>query len=255
MSPLAVITIVQNAGPRLPHWLAHYSRQLGLEHCYVIDEGSSDGSTDDLKGAVRLSIPASSGSEERRIAFVSRIAAGLLNYYKCVAYVAADELLLADPRFYASLAAYAEAMRADAVTSIGLALVQAEGEPVLDPARSVGEQRGSVVFSSSMCKTNLISRSVAWAPGWHSHDGPPQFDGLYLFQVGEGTALGALPLAEDAGIGDLDGPLGEDLAAFMRDTVAPASSPQAYAVPLARYGARRIPLAPEFREALSAKPI
>ena len=36
----------------LPRWVAHYGRECGTDHLYVIDDNTSDGSTDDLPCSV-----------------------------------------------------------------------------------------------------------------------------------------------------------------------------------------------------------
>ena len=288
MPPLAVITMVYNEAQKLPVWLRHYGRQVGLRHCYVIDHGSTDGSTARMGGASRIALPRSPQDNEQRLQFVSRLTEGLLAYYRRVAYVDADELLLADPERYRTLADYAERMDADAVTSIGLEVVHGEGEPSLDPALSLGEQRGSAIFSSSMCKTNMVGRGVNWAPGWHAHDGQPRFDDLYLFHLRHadlGQALhrlaitrampwasdaagghqrtgddwmrevvvnfGRIPLDGDTGVTDPDGPIARDLAAFVADSVPGSGPGEPWSVPLARYGRPRVPIEKRFRAALA----
>lgn len=288
MPPLAIITMVYNEAIRIPYWLAHYKRQVGLQHCYVVDHGSTDGSTKSLQGANKIRLPRSPQDNPRRTAFISDLTSGLLRYYSRVAYVDADELLVAEPGRFADLNDYASRMEGDAVTSIGLEVVQAPDDQPLDASRGIGEQRSSVLFSSSMCKTNMVGRRVNWAPGWHSHDGRPSFDGLYLFHLRHadlGQALerleitrnmpwsdekaglhqrveddwmrrvllefGRRPLAEGSGLLDRDGPLAEDLAAFLADSREPGDPRQPYGVPLARYGKERIPLEPAFRKVLS----
>jgi hypothetical protein len=290
--PLAIITMVYNEPDRLPYWLAHYAREVGLEHCYVIDHGSDDGSTADLRGASRLALPRTPQDNDRRTRFITDLARGLLLYYRRVAYVDADELLLADPAKYSDLADYAARMQSGAATSIGLEIVQGPDEPPLDLHRGVGEQRGSVLFSSSMCKTNMIGTSVNWAPGWHSHDGPPRFDDLYLFHLrhadldqalrrlaitrdmpwanehagkhqrmddewmrGVVEGFGRLPLATGTSLTSPIGPLAKNMHDFIADSVPNSTPGLPYIVPLARYGRERIPLDADFRAALSATPL
>ena len=42
------MTVVRDERVMLPLWTRHYGAQLGVENLYVIDDNSSDGSTDDL---------------------------------------------------------------------------------------------------------------------------------------------------------------------------------------------------------------
>jgi len=285
--PLAVITMVYNEAEKLPIWLRHYGRQVGSQHCYVVDHGSDDGSTADLGSVSRIALPRSPQDNDQRLALVTDLARGLLRYYARVAYVDADELLLADPARYADLGDYARRMTADAVTSVGLEIVHGPDEDPLDSALAMGEQRGSAIFSSSMCKTNMVGRAVNWAPGWHAHDGAPRFDGLYLFHLRHadlGQALrrnaitrampwaseaagrhqrndqawmktvvehfGALPLDPHTGVASPDGPVARGLAAFVADAAPGASPDQPWSVPLARYGRPRVAIEPRFRAAL-----
>ncbi|MET0271084.1 MAG: glycosyltransferase family 2 protein [Sphingomonas sp.] len=285
--PLAVITMVYNEAQKLPVWLRHYDRQVGLEHCYVIDHGSDDGSTANMGAASRIALPRSPQDNVQRLALVTDLARGLLRYYRHVAYLDADELLVADPVRYRDLADYADRMTGDAVTSIGLEIVHGPDEAPLDPERDIGEQRGSVIFSSSMCKTNIIGKEVKWAPGWHAHDGRPRFDDLYLFHLRHADLdqalhrlaitrampwaseaagrhqrneddwmrnvveqFGARPFATGEGIATPDGSIAQDLAAFVADSTPGGAPDQPWSVPLARYGNKRVTVESRFRAAL-----
>ena len=42
---IAVVTMVFNEREFLPIWLRHYGPQVGYENLFVIDDGSTDGST------------------------------------------------------------------------------------------------------------------------------------------------------------------------------------------------------------------
>lgn len=285
MHPLAVITMTYNENRKLPYWLGHYAAEVGLEHCTVIDHGSSDGSTDRLHGANRLRLPRSPQDNDRRTAMIGDLAAALLRHYAHVAYVDVDELLVADPDRHASLRDYAADIDADAVTAIGVEIVHATGEARLDGHRGIGEQRAYGLFSSSMCKSSMIGCRVAWAAGFHAHDGPPRFDDLYLFHLRHADLDEALERLEitrsmqwnhdDAGrhqrgsaeaMIDLvhrfgNRPLGSfaNLQAHCADFLAAARPPAIvgapYEVPLAIYGTERVPLSPRFRSALSRRPL
>jgi len=287
--PLAVITMVYNEAEKLPIWLRHYGRQVGLGHCYVVDHGSDDGSTVLMGGASRIALPRSPQDNDQRLALITDLTRGLLRYYARVAYVDADELLLADPARYRDLNDYAARMTADTVTSVGLEIVHGAGEDPLDGLLTIGTQRGSAIFSSSMCKTNMVGRVVNWAPGWHAHDGAPRFDDLYLFHLRHadlGQALrrnaitrampwaseaagrhqrnddawmrtvvehfGALPFDPDTGVAAPDGPVALDRAAFVADAGPGAAPDRPWSVPLARYGRPRVAIEQRFRDALAA---
>ncbi len=187
-APLAVVTMVYNEAQFLPVWLRHYTAQAPAQHCYVVDHGSSDGSTRPDRLPVGLNlvrIPRSPQDDHRRCGFVSDFCAALLVWYESVIYVDVDEMLVADPALHVSLADYAAMLPQGAVISaIGLDLVHGpQDEPALDWDRPVSAQRRWLRFSSAMCKPVLIRRPVRWAPGFHNIDAPPQFDELFLFHL------------------------------------------------------------------------
>lgn len=45
---LAVVTMARDEGAVLRRWVDWYAGQVGAEHVIVLDDGSTDGSTDDL---------------------------------------------------------------------------------------------------------------------------------------------------------------------------------------------------------------
>ena len=187
-APLAIVTMVYDEAVFLPLWLRHYTAQVAPRHCYVVDHGSDDGSTDRAHlpaGLNVVRIPRSPQDDARRCRFMSQFCAGLLVWYEAVIYVDVDEILVADPALHASLADYAAGLDANAVISaVGLDVVHSpDDEAVLDWSRPVGRQRQWLRFSSAMCKPVLIRRPVCWAPGFHNIDAPPHFDELFLFHL------------------------------------------------------------------------
>ena len=164
-------------------WARHYARQVGAEHCFLLDHGSDDGSTEGL--GVRVERLARSAlDEDERAARVSERAAALLQEYDAVVHADVDELLVADPRRFRDLRAFAAAAGGDAITSVGLDvqhLPQEEASLVLD--RLIGEQRRWVRFSAAMCKPAFIRKPVCWMPGFHACDAPMVTGGLFLLHL------------------------------------------------------------------------
>lgn len=179
--------MVYNEAVLLPVWLRHYAAQCGAQNCFVVDHGSTDGSTasDRVGNASILRIPRSPQDDPRRAAAISELCASLLRWYEAVVYTDVDELLLADPAEHRSLAAFASELAPDTVvTAAGLDIIhRPDTEAVLDWDRPVGGQRRWLRFSSAMCKPSLIRRPVSWAPGFHCIDAPPAFDRLFLFHL------------------------------------------------------------------------
>ncbi len=205
---LACVTMVYNEAVFLPIWLRHYAGQVGASHCYVIDHGSDDGSTDGLVGVNVIRLPRSPHDDARRARLVSHFCAGLLEYYDRVLHSDVDEIVVADPTDYPTLADYAGVCPHDVVSAVGLNLLQLAEEAAFDPARPVLSQRSGVAFSSALCKPVLTSREVTWSPGFHCADAEPKFDRLFLFHLryfDRATALArlaktrAMPWADQAG--------------------------------------------------------
>ena len=45
---VAVLTVARDEAAMLPRWVAHYGSHVGVENLVVVDDNTSDGSTDDL---------------------------------------------------------------------------------------------------------------------------------------------------------------------------------------------------------------
>jgi len=181
---VCVVTNVYNEAFNLPIWLRYYGAQVGIANCLVVDHGSDDGSTDDLRGAGRITLPRSPFDDDRRAAFLGELASSLLRMHDAVIYTDCDEFLVADPARYAGLPEFVAAMKGPAATAIGLNLVQrTDLEGAFDPARPVLAQRGHAQFATAMCKTLVVRAPVRWGAGFHDASLPPAFDGLYLFHL------------------------------------------------------------------------
>ena len=96
---VAAVTMVYNEPDFLPRWIKYYSSQVGKDRCYIIDHGSSDGSTEGLSVNV-LRIPRSPMHDEKRARFISDFASSLLEWHDAVIYSDVDEFLVADPTYY-----------------------------------------------------------------------------------------------------------------------------------------------------------
>ena len=93
---VAAITMVYNEAALLPVWARHYVKQVGADHCYVIDHGSTDALVLP-RGVNQLRLPRSPHDDLRRAGFISKLTTSLLAYYDWVIYTDVDELLVADP--------------------------------------------------------------------------------------------------------------------------------------------------------------
>lgn len=182
-APLAAVTMIYNEPDHLPVWLAHYSRAVGLENCYVIDHGSTEG-LDILAGLPHVRrLERGEMDEVWRAGIVSAVCNLLLQQYACVAYTDVDELLVADPARAPSLAALCAAGTPGILTAFGMDVLHTPGEPPIDLAQPLSHQRSWVRPYSSLCKPLLARRPVVWGPGFHFADAASEFGGLYLFHI------------------------------------------------------------------------
>ena len=182
---IAAITNVYNEIDNLSVWIDHYSRQVGSQHCIVLDHGSDDGSSDDLRGAKSIFLPRSGVFNERhRMALITNLANSLLGYYDAVIYSDCDEMLVADPSKFENLSDYAARLNRPVAHAIGLNVRHdISKEAPLTSDRKILDQRTLAHFVSPMCKPLLIKAPVSWGGGFHSCDKPPRFDDLYLFHL------------------------------------------------------------------------
>ncbi len=180
---LAALTMAYNEPVWARVWARYYARQVGASHCYLLDHGSDDGSTEGL--GIRVERMARSAlDEDARAAQIGARVAGLLLEYDAVVHSDVDELVVADPGRFADLRAYAAGSSAEVVTAVGLDVQHVPGEEAaLDPGRPIGVQRSYVRFSAAMCKPAFVRRAVRWAPGFHTCDAAMVVDGLFLFHL------------------------------------------------------------------------
>jgi len=169
---IAAFTMAYNERAMLPLWLAHYGAQFGRENLFVIDHGSTDGSTEGLWPTQRFIARRHGYQERRRAAFVSAFHAMLLHQYDVVLFSDVDEMLVARPGRFAGLRDYIEARCETICQAVGLDVLQLQDEePPLDLSRPVLSQRTCVRFARKYCKP-LISRiPVRWRAGCHSIPG------------------------------------------------------------------------------------
>ena len=180
---VAALTMAYNEPLWAPVWARHYARQVGAEHCHLLDHGSSDGSTGGLGVHVHR-LARSPLDEELRAALVAEHARRLLQTYDAVVHSDVDELVFADPARHADLVAFAASTPHAVVTAIGLDLQHLpDEEAALDARRPLGGQRAWVRFSAAMCKPVFIRHPVRWRPGFHGCDAPPVFDRLHLVHL------------------------------------------------------------------------
>lgn len=184
-APLAVLTMARDEGPMLRRWVEHYARQVGAEHLVVVDDGTTDGSTDDLPCPVLRLPPITRPFERTRMGVLSGLARGLLEAYDAVLFADADELVVADPDRWTDLGHLVrERPEALALGALGLNVLHARDEAPLDPDAPVLGQRHHATFVPLMCKPALKWVAADWVAASHGLRAPYAVDpDLYLFHL------------------------------------------------------------------------
>lgn len=182
---VAVFTNVYNENAFLPIWLSYYGQQLGPANLFVIDDGSTDGSTDRLEPAQILKLPKSVNDEDVRARMVSFFHRELLRHYDAAIYTDVDEFLVVDPLLKMTLPQYIQGHTPEHANAIGFEVIHNHhAEPEYDPAHSLFSQRSFAIFRRDYCKQLIHRVPVKWRAGFHFTNCKPFFPvGLYLFHT------------------------------------------------------------------------
>ncbi|MDF2968680.1 MAG: hypothetical protein K0Q93_2458 [Nocardioidaceae bacterium] len=181
---VAAFTMVCDEADMLPRWLAYYGDQLGVENLVVLDDNSSDGSTDGLRCTVhRLAKEAKRSWSASRRDLMNTLSADLLRRYDVVIFTDVDEFLIPDPGRYDGLVDYlASSSQHEVIAPLALNILHnPDVESPLEPDRPVLAQRRFVKFSPRMCKPLIKRVPVAWkGGGFHGIAAPFAIDRALL---------------------------------------------------------------------------
>lgn len=207
--------MVYNERVQLPRWLKHYERQIGsCDDLYVLDHGSTDGSTDSLKQVNIVAVHRDhikGQTQTWRAKFVSDFCNNLLRFYEYVLYSDADELIYINDGAQKTINEFLSSSYAS--HAIGFDVLhdyKVEG-PLTD--LPILAQRSKLQLVAAMCKPCIIREPVRWAQGFHeSSILSPAFGPLLLLHLryaDVSTGLQRLTetrriLRPDRGPGDLD---------------------------------------------------
>ena len=176
---IAVITMARDEGLLLSVWVEHYARHVGMNGLVVLDDNSSDGSTENLPCTVHHvpGLPGGAGFELSRMRLVSGIAQGLLAVYDYVAFVDVDEFLIPDPARFSTLPELVAAHPEPVLGVVGLNVVHLPAvEAPLDLRRPLLEQRSFAKFTPLMCKPSVKRVPAPWVASSHGIRRPYQVD-------------------------------------------------------------------------------
>jgi hypothetical protein len=177
---VTVLTLARDEAAMLPRWVDYYGKQVGVDNLIVLDDNSSDGSTDDLPCPV-LRLPPGPWKKsfgKTRMRLVSGLGQALLGCYDVAIFCDADEFIVPDPAHHDGLLDYLMKREDwDVMAPVALnVLHKADIEPPLDPSRRILEQRHFVKFAPVMCKPSVKRIPAAWTRASHGIAAPFQVD-------------------------------------------------------------------------------
>jgi Glycosyl transferase family 2 len=233
---IAVLTIARDEGEMLARWVDHYGRAAGHENLIVFDDGSTDGSTDDLSCTVqRLPGFRKGNFEAGRMGLASGVAHGLLGIYDVVIFTDVDEFLVPDPARYANLSDYLARRPERVIAPFALNVVHhtaVEG-PMVSGKPIVG-QRAYAQFAPLMCKPSVKRVPAAWTLASHGIKAPYVPDpGLFMLHMKfadvdllrrQADRRNELAKSVGRGKGSSWGRSGDDLAGLLTTATASVSA-------------------------------
>ena len=164
---LAVFTIVFNEKYFLPVWLKHYRETLNLRDIFILDNNTTDGSTDNLAGCTVINAPSDSSHDAKWLlrkvqAFVRK----LLQSYEYVLFSEVDELVCCPGR---DLVEYVINSGKKTLRCTGFEVVhQIDEEPAIDLSGRILQQRSLWYKSLRFSKPLITSVPVHWCVGFHN---------------------------------------------------------------------------------------
>lgn len=179
---VAVVTDALSADFYFPVWHKYYAANFGAENIYVCTYRNRRSLFDGY--ALGGVWQAASYDNRKRVLDISSLVRHLLQSYHYVIRVDTDEMLVADPREFASLADYMEKLDRPYVTACGYDIVPLASDPPLDLGRPIiGAQRSLAYAYDALAKTAVTGIPLTWAPGFHFSTVFPEFNRLYLLHL------------------------------------------------------------------------
>lgn len=162
----AVVTIVHNEPVFLPLWLRYYSRCFRAEDIYVLDNESTDGSTDG-SGFVRIPVAHDRVDHTWMVRTVEGLQCELLERYDAVLVTDVDEIVIPVPEL-GTLGDYLDRFDEEWVNCLGYELIHLrDREPPLRLERPILDQRGHWFYNDGYNKAALATVPLTWKVGFH----------------------------------------------------------------------------------------
>jgi hypothetical protein len=162
----AALTMVHNEAVFFPIWLRYYSRFFAPTDIHVLDNETTDGSTDG-DGFVR--VPVSHGMVDMTwmLQTVEAYQHLLMDRYDAVLVTDVDEIVAPDPE-WGTLGEYIDRFDEPWVNCLGYEILHLKHvEPPYRPDRPVLDQRGYWFANDGYDKPALATEPMTWKPGFH----------------------------------------------------------------------------------------
>ena len=180
---VAILTDATSPGESFPYWLRYYAEQFGSENLFVVTYRALGPLFQTFKIGGLLELEFDYSNDVRRT-ILTQLADEMLKKYDVVVRCDVDEFLIANPLLFDCLSAYVDALDVPHVTAFGMDIFQDIDEPALQmDGRPLLAQRRYCVATTSLCKTAIVTKPVAWSIGFHYSDAPPHLANLFLLHM------------------------------------------------------------------------
>lgn len=172
----------------LPIWLRYYSKYFSKQDIYVIDNDTTDGSTERLDCKVLQAHHEFAWDDPWMTSTICRVQRELLLRYKYVLYTDIDEFIIPHPDYYQGLTDYIQRFDRKCVQTISYTICHDyKNESDIDLNKPILSQRKLWVFMGDLWgKTCLSKIPIDWECGQHSckQNEPRNIDNkLYLVHL------------------------------------------------------------------------
>ncbi len=165
----AALTMVHDEPVFLPIWLAYHRRFFGPEDIYVLDNDTTDGSTE-AGGFVRVPVAHDRVDHRWMVETIAAKQRELLERYDVVVVTDVDEVIAPDPD-WGTLGDYLDRFDEEWVNCLGYEVVHLpDREPPLDLERPLLEQRRFWFANDAYDKVAIATVPVDWKPGFHGRE-------------------------------------------------------------------------------------
>jgi hypothetical protein len=162
----AALTMVHNESVFLPIWLGFYSRFFASEDIYVLDNDSTDGSTE-AGGFVRIPVSHASVDHTWMVRTIEAHQRELLGRYDVVLVTDVDEIVTPTPE-WGTLGEYLDGFDEEFVNCFGYEILHLKDrEGPYEPARPILDQRHHWFANDGYDKPALATVPMTWSPGFH----------------------------------------------------------------------------------------